>query len=440
MVESVLSTFDDSLTRNPWTRLYRTLVEHLPQLPGLGKLSERPVPRWKSLFEILSEGGVKVEVYSPPGSRPFGRNVEHELSLLEEKLQSADLIFHNYGIMRRNPSVSRDLASRVSRLIDEKYQHKSHLLGQDKLYIAERMEEAGIPIPQTMEVEDYLREGMGSNPVVVKQKKSSLGRGVLYLDRSQTEMLFSPNLTPEMVALVHVYLGNTTFLGRLVNTIMYTPHIMHIPGNEALGKRRRRQILSLINPKNYFVQEFIETPSDRFTSYRILTVGGEILGCVINASGQTKENAMAGKGWPKEFYQSLASAVSTHPIVSNYSAGGVQIEVYPRYYCILNERNQQILRDHGIDPDARDIPKPLKELAQLAGRELTKYGMVIAGQDWLQDSKGNFYFLEGNPSPGLNIFRTLFFGGGNTHGEYLQFAANQIAGALHRYAAPAPPS
>lgn len=433
MVNSVLSTFDDSLTRDPWARLYRTLVGHLPQLPGLGKLSERHVPRWKCLFEILSEEGVRVEIYSPAGSRPFGRDLENELSLLEEKLQSADLIFHDYGLMRRNPSVSRDLASRVGRLIREKYQHKAHTLRQDKCYIAKRMEEAGIPIPETMEVQEYLEKGVEDKPVVLKHKRSSLGKGVFYLDRSQIERFLSDELTPEMEALVSAYLPHPTSLERLVNT-------WNIIANKSWRESIRRRIYSVLEPKNYFVQEFIETPSDSFTSYRILTVGGEILGCVINASGQTKADAMAGNGWPKEFYQSLASAVNTYPIVSNYSAGGVQIELFPRYHLRLNERNQQILRDHGIDPDARDIPKPLKELAQLVGRELTKYGMVIAGQDWLQDTKGNFYFLEGNPSPGLNIFRTLFFGGRNTEGRYLQFAANQIAGALHRYAAPAHPS
>ncbi len=427
MVNSVLSTFDDSLTRNPRTRLYRTLVGHLPQLPGLGKLSERPVPRWKSLFTILSEGGVEVEIY-----RPSGKNLEDELSLLEEKLQSADLIFHNYGLMRRNPSVSQDLASRVSSLILEKYQPKSHLLTQDKFYIAKRMEEAGIPIPETMEVQEYLEKGIEDKPVVLKHRRSSLGRGVFYLDRSQIEILFGDELTPEMRALVLAYLPNPTFLERGVNTVRYI-----IP-NGSWKKRMSQHIRSVIQPENYFVQEFIETPSDSFTSYRIFTVGGEILGCVINASGQTKADAMAGNGWTREFYQSLASAVNTHPIVSNYSAGGIQIEVFPRYYGRLNERNQQVLRDHGIDPDARDIPKPLKELAQLVGRELTKYGVVIAGQDWLQDTKGNFYFLEANPSPGLNIFRTLFFGG-STEGRYLQFAANKIAGALQRYAAPASP-
>lgn len=103
MVNSVLSTFDDNLIRNPWTRLYRTLVRHLPQLPGLAKLSERPVPRWKSLFTILSEEGVEVEIY-----RPSGRNLEEKLGHLEERFEQADLIFHDYGFMRRNPSVSQD--------------------------------------------------------------------------------------------------------------------------------------------------------------------------------------------------------------------------------------------------------------------------------------------------------------------------------------------
>ena len=94
------------------------------------------------------------------------------------------------------------------------------------------------------------------------------------------------------------------------------------------------------------------------------------------------------------------------------------------------------MKDHGINPDTRGIPEPLENHARAVGRELAKYGIVIAGQDWIQDKEGNFYFLEPNPDPGWNIFRTLFFGGKNTQGEYLDFAANKIADALSRYTPP----
>jgi len=180
MVKSILSTFDDGIGENSRIRLYRSLVGTLSNLPGLSRFSGRDLSRWERLFTALSGMGIEIETY-----QPSGRDLEHELEILEEKFQSTDLIFHSEWLMKRDPSVSDELAERVNQLLNERYRHKSHLTSPDKFYIAKKMEEAGIPIPETMEVAEYLAER--SDPVVIKYKHGIQGQIVLKLDKEQIE-------------------------------------------------------------------------------------------------------------------------------------------------------------------------------------------------------------------------------------------------------------
>ena len=412
MVNSVLSTFDAELDNRSWQSW---LKEQLYRLPGFPKPTHSAfLSRFGFLLPALNEVGVEVRTY-----KPSGKDLEGELKHLEEEIQSADIVIHNHSLMRR--SSSRELASRTDSLIREKYLHKAHTTtGCDKTYIARRMEEAGIPIPMTMEVTDYLAQSDGNERVVLKAKELSLGELVLYLDREQVKRFFD----------------EATCRGRGV-------HPKDMP-----------------KPEWFFVQEFIEAPGDRFTSYRIFTVGDEILGGVINASGQTKSEIINRTRWSDKRYQGLiglfrlhrsrlfthyqhpADLFGTYPIVSNVAADGVQIPVFP--FLPFRGRptplQKQTLEEHLIDVDKLGKGWPssgpaslLYDRATRVGRLLTNYGMIIAGQDWIQDKKGDIYFLEANPVPGLGIFNRLYFGGMAKREVYTQGANSLIAAALMRY-------
>ena len=201
-------------------------------------------------------------------------------------IQSSDLIIHSEFPMEENPFMNNGLVSRVNQLIGTGYMQKSHVLDSDKFFIAKKMEEAGIRIPKTMTADEYLAES--DEPMVFKPRMGAKGEVVLYLHRPTIEYF--------------------------------------------LGKRGPRiPILNWprpINPDDVMLQEFIETPGDRFTSYRIFTVGDEILGGVLVASRYTKGEFETGAKKNRWLYQRVPKIHGTYPITSNVAVGGFRLSYF----------------------------------------------------------------------------------------------------------------
>ena len=146
------------------------------------------------------------------------------------------------------------------------------------------------------------------------------------------------------------------------------------------------------------VYQFIETPSDHFTSYRIITFAdGTILGAILQAS----ERTITSSGYTD--------------ITSNHATGSVQIPLNPiEASKFISEHDYAILREHGISRESVQLPAELKKQASKVARLFSQYGVVWGGQDWLQDRKGNFYFKEINFFPGMETFNTLCMKGVQT--------------------------
>src|SRR3989338_3645786 len=414
MVNAILSTFDVGLHKSNWISrvLWHVIHSFRLQYHSTDDLDTDDLDSWRGLYSELEGLGVKVETY-----KPSNRDLEEDIGLLEGRIQESDIIVHGNELVRGNvlskglismmkrfsfirgsPFMSEDLASRVDELI-RKYSHKSHIAlpegyGLDKLIMARRMQKAGIPVPETMEVGEYL--ATRNDPAVVKPRSLYQGKMVLYLEKDQIEKFF-----------------------------------------EEKTWRGKARAENMPQPEQYFVQEFIETPGDRFTSYRVVTAGDVIVGCVLTVSGQTKSEIMRG-GKAKDFYQKSARMFHTYPIVSNVAAGGIQIPVSHDSYKQfrgLDEWEKQVLMAHNIDPYTLGMPEHLRRLATSAGRAAAKHGILISGQDWLKDGRGNFYFSEVNeyPGMGLEVFNTLFLGGKGRERQIRHVAEHQIANALRSY-------
>ncbi|MBI5389452.1 hypothetical protein HZB01_03670 [Candidatus Woesearchaeota archaeon] len=102
---------------------------------------------------------------------------------------------------------------------------------------------AGIPVPQGWEVDEFLA-GSFALPVVLKHTECDGGSGVYFIeDIDQLKRFFDPEIYAQL-----------DFEG--------AP-----------------------NTRDYILEQFIETPSQRFTHYRIYTVGnGAVIGAVLAAS------------------------------------------------------------------------------------------------------------------------------------------------------------
>lgn len=368
MVNSVLSTID--------TELDEDFYESREGFSG------RLFNFMRGLSLSLRELGVDFEVYRPSS---ILRGTEKRK--LEERIADSDIVFHNKPAMIEVPNPRLWLVDTIDGVINDSYREKSHLfVSRDKYQMSKAMESAGVPIPATMTVEEYLDSTERLLPVVLKERNGTLGKGVYYIDRP---------------GLVERFFKEGTY--------------SKTPGR---APSRRR----------YFVQQFIHMPGLPFNHYRVFTVGGEILGCALTARRATKESADAtreSKSLDEIFYR-----LRTYPIATNAAPGGGREIPVSHQSRIIAYR--EVLEAHGIDPENVAIPEPLKQHAQLVGRELRKYGFLYAGQDWIRDEQGFFYFLEANPFPNLWTFNALYFNGKGSRRDYTALAISKIAEAVQR--------
>lgn len=381
MVNSVLSTVDTEYFRRAGS--------------NNSKFTERAVAFVAELDVALSERGIKVETYVPrvPRSRRSSASIWSALGereRLEEAISNNDVILHFPGLVKKADQVRIPgirityVADMINKMIRQVHIDKAHIFGREnKLRIGRTLSASGIPTPYTVEAANYLIFG-GSLPVVLKHKMGTCSKQIYFVDDMST-----------------------------LDDFFYHP-TFHADGRLTLSP------LAPEKPKDYIVQEFVACPSDYYTNFRVFTVADRILGAVLNVSGKPKSIRRTKNGFLR--------------IQSNFSRGGFQIPIYPYDQSIESPLERSILASHGIDPDHPALPSDLEQYAKIAGRELTKRGFIISGQDYiLKADDGRYLFLEANPFPGLNMFNTLFFDRKGTGEESTKFAIRLVADALTMY-------
>lgn len=370
MVDSVLSTIDTELDEDFYG--------------SREGFSRRLFNFMRDLSSSLNELGVSFEVY-----RPSSILRRTERRKLEERIADSDIVFHYKPIMGEVPNQRPWLIDTIDSIIINGFRGKSHTFGgRDKYKMSINMEAAGVPIPRTMTVEEYL-DSERELPVVLKERRGTLGKGVYYIDRP---------------GLVERFFEEGTY-------------------SETPGRTTRQRM--------YLVQQFIHAPGEFFNHYRVFTVGGEILGCALNVLGAIKE--LEDRARESQTSDEIFYNLRSYPIASNVARGGVQIPVSRQPESRIFGVYANVLEAHGVDPENVTIPEPLKQQAQFVGGELKKRGFIFSGQDWIKGEDGKFYFLEANPFPGLNIFNALFFDGHGRRADYTALAISKIAESIQRY-------
>ncbi len=175
-----------------------------------------------------------------------------------------------------------------------------------------------------------------------------------------------------------------------------------IDGPEFIGKGSWR---------SFTFEQYIQTPSDRFTSFRIVADSfGYSHSALLLYSSTTKEDAMSKV---RDLSSSSKKArlydlylldpespfyIPTPSIVSNHSMGGGQINFL--YSEAVSEEQaeiqQNILKAHGFDLNNPKLPEHLlvhaKDLGWRFGQEY-----IFTGLDFIMDAQtGKFYLLEMN--------------------------------------------
>ena len=158
---------------------------------------------------------------------------------------------------------------------------------------------------------------------------------------------------------------------------------------------------------SWIFQEYIETPSDYYASFRILADGyGNIHYGTLLRSPQPKGVRKVVDRTPNPIDHSFTylhnpnsiSCLDAPDIVSNAAQGGIPIQL--NGVRIEHEANRDVASAHNIDPDNPHIPEQLKDKASKVGI-LMKRVFPFTGVDFIYDRDLKDFFLEANTGPSL---------------------------------------
>jgi hypothetical protein len=167
----------------------------------------------------------------------------------------------------------------------------------------------------------------------------------------------------------------------------------------------------------------IETPSDRYTSFRVLvTPAGDILGSGLLYSPERTEeytNPADAREDPR-FRSYKKSDYLTDPhspyylngrnITSNITGGGGCIPLDPTERSrAITDNEREILAAHGMQ-DQR-LLEPIHHAAQKIGKHLGGRGGLVYGLDFMLGTDGTIWFLEAGADPGVQTMNEVANGG-----------------------------
>lgn len=157
-------------------------------------------------------------------------------------------------------------------------------------------------------------------------------------------------------------------------------------------------------------QEFIETTSSRFTSYRILaTATGTILASELlysrhdkKAGKQDVNNTNLQGGLLVDQLRSKRGPYCLYArrFTSNVNRGGKAIPLNGEEGFKPTRKQKEILLSHGISKVV--LPDELASIASTVAKTLGRQIGLVVGEDFIQEEgTGNFYYLEANNFPSL---------------------------------------
>ena len=253
------------------------------------------------------------------------------------------------------------------------------------------VKELNLPIPSTFQIHE---PSVLEPPFIIKNSESRKGREVYFIK--------------DKPALNKVY----DFLS---SKEAYVPSLGGLVTYDAS-----------IENKKFIKQEYIKTPSNHFTTYRItVSCVGEIFSSCITYSGTTKNSPQLLQStyldnWTNKDLLTLTDSpfyIGSQKIVSNKSAGGGWIVINRTTNSKLpSNTEKRILREHGLDEESPKTPALLKNLSINIAKYLGSKGKgMIFGIDWIQSTDNRLYYIETNVSPAAMPYMYSHQNGEGTH-------------------------
>jgi len=195
-----------------------------------------------------------------------------------------------------------------------------------------------------------------------------------------------------------------------------------------------------VDPSNFELRPFIRTPSNRYTSFRIVVDAcGDTLAAGLHYSMHRKDVSERFVVCDR-FSESRTSSVvryiknalevptspyflHAHDIRSNSAVGGKIIGLMGNNRAPLREHEAEILEAHNIDPSNVRPPTRLVETAEFIGSVVGRETHLLLGIDAVND-----LYAETNVSPGGGVYAACHMrGGGSMLERYVTMRKHVLA-------------
>lgn len=176
---------------------------------------------------------------------------------------------------------------------------------------------------------------------------------------------------------------------------------------------------------NFVVRDYVETPSDRFTSYRVLVgASGTILAAGLAHSGHTIYDDKrvvrdcTETGDPKLVFVTSHAEDPASPfflnakdVRSNIVRGGSMIPIMGNNRRPITNDEAAILQAHGLDPAMPALPPEIEEPSKIIAADIAPHCDLTLGIDFLQELHGPHHLLELNTGPGAVVYSDCHYRG-----------------------------
>jgi hypothetical protein len=379
-----------------------------PPFPGERRKAPIPFPGGNEVPET-SDSDIKSHEYY---AQYATGSAAHEASEGTDPVRP-DTIFVDIGWGQANePTPLDDVSPSTREQMEERY-----VRGKVDKEIREELERRGIEIhEQHRPPRDLGRnEAVVSGRIDTARLERAMPRIAPEVQVIPTERFDSFAARPHEPTLAYIE-GLSGGDGKYaLDTPEQTEKIKQLFENEPWAKDQFARILTF--------KPIIETPSDRYTSYRVLTTAtGDIVASGLLYSpereeGQTPTDTTAVipdyySPFMMNFLDDPRSpyCLNARDVTSNVHGGGGCIPLDPTDQSRpITPKEQEILDAHGIE--GQQAPGAVRAAAQKIGQHLGGESALVYGIDFMQDTEGNIWFLEVNTGPGVQVMNEVANGG-----------------------------
>jgi hypothetical protein len=321
-----------------------------------------------------------------------GRDVQHEERLLRMFQKAGYFIERNGSFSGKQGELAFGLYHKLA--------GGSHRKLDDEI-----TESTNVPRPHELSIDEVRQLNF---PIVVKDPYQHGGERIYLLENEEALTRFIARV---MVGQRLSDLYDETNQDEIIESIMNGVRTWNFDSEWFYYKDLREL-------EHYQFQEYVETPSEYHTSFRVLVDAyGEVYsGAIIRSPKKKGEESIVE---PKlllstdpiteiSYSQREYDILLKHPdspfflnsqkIVSNAAQGGISIALGGQ--PVVNEIDQQVLIDHGIDPYNPTIPQIMADRASSIGKAARGMNAYV-GVDFIMNQSLDPLFLEANFGPVL---------------------------------------